>query len=83
MITAYIHKALHKAHYEMIDDGQPFYGEISELQGVWATGHTLEECRENLANVLEGWILIRVSCQFTIPKIDGIGLEMPSEMSLA
>ena len=48
MFSEYIHAALSKATYEIIDDPEPFYGEVPELRGVWATGETLEECRENL-----------------------------------
>jgi len=49
MIEEYIHKALEKAKYEIIKDKEPYYGEIKELPGVWATGKTLEECRRRLA----------------------------------
>ena len=45
MIKEYINAALSKAHYEIIEDGEPYYGEVPELKGVWATGKTLEECR--------------------------------------
>ena len=32
MITEYIAAALAKAKYEIIDDEEPYYGEVSELQ---------------------------------------------------
>jgi predicted RNase H-like HicB family nuclease len=56
MFCEYIHAALSKATYEIIEDEEPFYGEIPELRGVWAIGKILEECRENLKCVIEGWI---------------------------
>ena len=56
MIVQYIQEAMEKAHYEIIDDDEPDYGEIPTCRGVWATGKTLEECRRNLEEVLEGWI---------------------------
>lgn len=71
MITEYISAALEKAKYEMIDDDEPYYGSIPGLRGVWATGKTLEECRRNLAEVLEGWIVIRLQRGLTIPAIKG------------
>ncbi len=37
-----------RAVYEVIDDEHPYYGEVPELKGVWATGKTPEESRENL-----------------------------------
>jgi len=38
MIIEYIEAALSKAKYEIINDEEPFYGEVPGLQGVWATG---------------------------------------------
>ena len=59
MIREYIQAAMNAAHYEIIEDEEPYYGEILELQGVWASGKTLEECRNNLIDNLEGWLLMR------------------------
>ena len=42
MLTEYIEEALSRARYEIIEDEEPYYGEVRELQGVWATGKTLE-----------------------------------------
>ena len=61
MLLQYIQAALDRAHYEMIEDDEPFYGEVPELSGVWATGPTLEECRRNLADAIEDWLLFSVS----------------------
>ena len=52
MILEYIEAALNKARYDMIDDKEPFYAEVPGLEGVYATGKTLEECRKNLAEIL-------------------------------
>jgi hypothetical protein len=46
MLTAYIHAALRKAHYEMLPDGEGYCGTLEGLQGVWAQAETLEACRE-------------------------------------
>jgi predicted RNase H-like HicB family nuclease len=59
MITEYIEAALSKARYEIIEDEEPYYGEVPELEGVWASGKTLEECRKNLAEVIDRWIIVR------------------------
>ncbi len=67
MISQYIQAALRHAKYELIKDEEPYYGEIDGLRGVWATGKTLEECREKLAEVLDGWILVRLSRGLAIP----------------
>ena len=83
MIREYIDTALKCAHYEMIDDVEPFYGEVAGLQGVWATGKTLEECRQNLADTIDGWVLVRLSRGLPIPDIAGARLIPPSEMNVA
>ena len=69
MLIEYIEAALKKAHYEIINDDEPYYGEITNLNGVWATGKTLEECREKLKEVLEGWIIISLQKGLPVPKI--------------
>ncbi len=75
--------ALQKAHYELIEDEEPYYGEVADLQGVWATGRTLEECRKNLAEVLDGWVLIRLSRGLPIPEIGGARIQPPTEITVA
>jgi predicted RNase H-like HicB family nuclease len=52
MLT-YIQATMGLAQYEILED-QTFYGEISGLQGVYANAATLEQCREELQEVLEG-----------------------------
>jgi len=69
MLIEYIEEALRRARYEIIDDEDPYYGEIEELKGVWATGETLEQCRENLKDVTEGWILLSIKKGLPIPKL--------------
>ena len=43
MLIQYIQAALEHAKYEITEDEEPYYGEVSELQGVWASGKNLEE----------------------------------------
>jgi len=69
MFVEYVEEALKRARYEIIRDDEPYYGEVTELQGVWATGKSLEECRESLREVLEGWILIRMQKGLSIPPL--------------
>ena len=74
MLTKYIQAAMNKARYEILPDDGSFYGEIPGFDGVWANADTLEACRDELKEVLEGWILLRVSLHFPLPSVDGIGL---------
>lgn len=78
MFCEYIHAALSRATYEIIEDEEPFYGEVPELRGVWANGKTLEECRENLKGVVEGWIALRLRLGLAIPPINGLTIETPA-----
>lgn len=59
---------LNKARYELIEDGKTYYGEIPQLKGVWATGKTLEECRRNLLETMEGWLILRLKKNLPIPN---------------
>lgn len=80
MILEYINAALEKAKYEIIKDDEPYYGEVPGLKGVWATGKNLEECRRNLAETIEGWIIIRLKKGLPIPSIGGIKFKEPKVM---
>lgn len=71
MLCEYIRAALSKTTYDVIEDEEPFYGEVPELRGVWAIGKTLEECRKNLRGVIEGWIALRLLLGLAIPPING------------
>ncbi len=75
MIIEYIEAALSHAKYEIIKDEEPYYGEVPGLKGVWATGKTLEQCRENLREVIEGWIVVRLRKNLPIPPIGGRTIE--------
>jgi predicted RNase H-like HicB family nuclease len=79
MFAEYILAALERATYEIIDDPEPFYGEVPELQGVWATGKTLEECRKELQSVIEGWIALKLRLGHPIPAIGGHLINVSTE----
>jgi len=75
MLTEYIEEALKRARYEIIKDEDPYYGEVEDLKGVWATGKTLEECRSNLKEVVEGWILVSIKKGLPIPRLGDIEIK--------
>jgi predicted RNase H-like HicB family nuclease len=76
MLTDYIQAAMRRARYEILPDDNSFYGEIPGFDGVYANTDTLETCREELQEVLEGWILLRVSMNLPLPVVDGIELKI-------
>ena len=77
MLIEYIQHAMEHARYEIIDDEEPYYGEIPELPGVWSVGKTLEECRRNLQSALEDWLLFSLAQNKPVPPIDGIEIRAP------
>ena len=80
MLTSYIRSAMRRASYEILSDGT-FYGEIPGFPGVWANMPTLEGCREELREVLEGWIVLGLQMGHILPMVDGIELAMQLEMA--
>ncbi|RMF88441.1 MAG: type II toxin-antitoxin system HicB family antitoxin [Nitrospinota bacterium] len=80
MIQEYIAAAMKRAHYELIEDEEPYYGEVSELQGVWATGKTLEECRENLVRAVEDWVLFSIANRLPIPTLGEVAIRVPERV---
>ncbi|KHE93964.1 MAG: hypothetical protein K8F52_14430 [Candidatus Scalindua rubra] len=76
MLTAFINAAMHKAHYEVLSDNEGYFGKIEGLHGVWANAHTLEDCREELREVLEEWIILGVKRGHNIPIINGIDINI-------
>ncbi len=69
MLLEYIDAAMRKAKYEILRDDHSYYGEIPGFRGIYANADTLEKCREQLREVLEEWILLRVSKNLNLPKI--------------
>jgi predicted RNase H-like HicB family nuclease len=80
MLTEYLQHALERAHYEIIQDPEPYYGEIPGLEGVWATGKTLEECRRNLQDALEDWLFFSIAKGLPIPTIGEVALRLPERV---
>jgi predicted RNase H-like HicB family nuclease len=78
MLTQYIQAALCKAKYEVLQDGKGFLGFIPDFEGVKASADTLAECREELIEVLEKWVIYRISKQLELPVIDGLNLNAQS-----
>jgi len=76
MLTSYLHAALSKARYEILPDDGTYYGEIPEFTGVFSSDETLEGCRQQLAEVLEEWILLRIHEHLPLPVVDGIELRI-------
>lgn len=76
MLLEYIQAGLRHAKYEILQDDGSYYGEISECKGVYSNAETLEDCREQLREVLEEWVLFRVHRKLALPVLNGIELTI-------
>ena len=77
MLTDYVEAAMRKAKYRILNGGEGYFGEIPGFRGAWANAATLEACRDQLREVLEAWMLVRVRQGLTLPIISGINLNRP------
>ena len=75
MLTRYIGRAMKKAVYKRLGDAQ-YFGEIPGLRGVWASGRSLDACCDELQEVLEEWLVLKLRDHDPIPKISGIDLNL-------
>jgi predicted RNase H-like HicB family nuclease len=71
VISQYLSAALGNARCEILPDDRSYYGEILGFEGAYANAPTLEACRGELREVLEEWVLFRVSRNLPLPVVDG------------
>ena len=70
---------MEKAEYEIIDNHDPYYAHVPGLVGVWATGNTFEECRNELIEVIEEWIVAKLQWGQPIPPMGGLTISVSSK----
>ncbi len=68
MLSDFIRKKLGLARYKLLGDGL-YFGEIPGLRGVWANASSLERCRDELREVLEDWLVLKVRSKEHIPGL--------------
>lgn len=59
MLVEYIQKAIENAEYKKLEDGS-WFAEIPGFEGVWANSKSVEECRKELMEVLEEWLVFKI-----------------------
>lgn len=79
-MSDYIAAALARATFEEFSDGT-VYAQVPELRGVWANAGTEREAREELAEVAEEWVLLRVSQGLPVPDVGGVSVRAPTSSS--
>jgi predicted RNase H-like HicB family nuclease len=75
MISKYIGKALERAVYTPIDRRQ-WSATVRGLRGVIAVGASVEECRRELAEIVEGWVLVRIARHLPVPRLGGVTIRV-------
>ena len=75
ILAEYIEIAMRDADFVIFVEDGTYYGEIYGFQGVWANADTLEECRQELKEVLEGWILLGIERGHEIPMLLSMNLS--------
>ncbi len=66
MLTDFIYKKIQKAKYKLLDDNT-YFGEIPSVKGVWANAKTLEDCRKELQEAFEDWLVLSIKTDKKIP----------------
>lgn len=66
MLVEYIHGAIEDAEYKKLEDGN-WFAEIPLFEGVWANGKSVEECRKELIEVLEEWLILKIKDKDPLP----------------
>lgn len=66
MLNEFIEKRLKIAKYKILKD-KSYFGEIPGLKGVWANANNLEDCRKELKEVLEEWLLLKIRDNENVP----------------
>jgi len=75
MLFEYIQAALENAEYKKLDD-RTWFAEIPGFDGVWANRKTVEECRKELVEVLEEWLILKLRDGDPIPKVKGVDITI-------
>lgn len=78
MLFEYTQKALEKAEYRKLDD-ETWFAEIPGFEGVWANAKSVEECRRELLEVLDEWLILKLRDRDPIPELEGIDLKIKEE----
>ncbi len=68
MLTAYIESAMRRARYKKLKDGT-YCGTIRLCPGAIAFGKTLRECKREMRDVLEDWLIVKLRHGDPLPII--------------
>ena len=75
MLIKYLEAAVKKAEYKRLGDNS-WFSEIPGFKGVWANAKSIEDCRREMLEVLEEWILLKTRDHEDIPIVEGIDVNV-------
>ncbi len=81
MLLEYIQATLEKAEYKQLDNST-WFAEVPDFEGVWANGKTVEECRKELVEVIEDWLLLKLRDGDPVPVVKGIDISIKEEANV-
>ena len=72
MLFEYIRKSIGKGRiYKVLDDGT-WFAETPGFEGVWANAPTVEECRRELSEVIEEWLVLKQGTGTLFLRLKGL-----------
>ena len=71
MLSRYLERAIAHADIEELPDGR-FFAVIKNCPGLWASGTSRDQCKAELTETLEAWLIEKLQHGDDIPPIDGI-----------
>lgn len=74
-ISSYIEKLLKKANYEYDKQTKSWCASIDELPGAYAQADTVEEVREQLAEVIEDYVLVSLHEHQPLPHFKKLNFQ--------
>uniref|UniRef100_B8HQ11 Type II toxin-antitoxin system HicB family antitoxin n=1 Tax=Cyanothece sp. (strain PCC 7425 / ATCC 29141) TaxID=395961 RepID=B8HQ11_CYAP4 len=76
MLADYVRRAMRQANYQVVENDR-IYGEVPGFVGVSATAETLMDCQHRLVEILEDWVVHRISRNLPVPPVEGV--DLPSD----
>jgi predicted RNase H-like HicB family nuclease len=75
ILVKYCEQALQQAKYKTLEDGT-WFAEINDFEGVWGNGATVEDCRTDLLEALEEWVILKLQDGEALPVVEGVTIKV-------
>lgn len=75
--SEFVAEAIKYAKYEHCNQTESWTASVEEFPGCWAQAETVEAARQELLEVIEGWLLLGIRAGDKIPPIGNKRLGLP------